>query len=428
MTDDTRTPDDTTPISDPTAYVPFGARADKPQEPVGAENADIPAPAEAGENLPHPEGSDMGGVDGGGAPADAPSIEDSVIVAPAEDVAHKEPAFIPADPIAAAEIAEMEAELTAPTDFPEADPAPKPGAPKDSAFPKWLAGLPTKAQPLATLARWDRPVGIWLLLLPCWMGLAHTRIPTGFAWIDLLWFPLFALGAIAMRGAGCTWNDITDRDIDASVARTAERPLPSGQITLAGAYIFLAAQVAIGFIVWLCLPLDAKIVALLAIPLVVAYPFMKRLTWWPQAWLGFTFNFGVLIAAATAMHVSFSTVVLYLGLVCWTIAYDTIYAILDREDDELIGVRSTARLFGERALLGAFGFHLGAAALIGLGAMIVGAGRIGAITALAFLAHGIWQALYVAKDRDGHSLAAFKSNVWAGGIVVVGFVISALFA
>ena len=229
-----------------------------------------------------------------------------------------------------------------------------------------------------------------------------------------------------MRGAGCTWNDIRDREVDAEVSRTAARPLPAGDITLSEAYIFLAAQVGIGFFVWIFLPFDAKMVALLSIPLVAAYPYMKRITWWPQAWLGFTFNFGALIGAATATSVTGATVVLYLGLVCWTVAYDTIYALQDREDDALVGVKSTARLFGDKVLTGVFVFHMTATALIFLGAYFAGAGRIGALLALAFLAHGIWQVSTLSKDREAFALRMFKSNVWAGAIILGGLVIAAI--
>lgn len=311
------------------------------------------------------------------------------------------------------------------TESSEKDPALGDNIPSDSALPEWLKSLPEQSRPYAALARWDRPVGIWLLLLPCWMGLAQMRIPAGFQWIDLLWIPLFAIGAIAMRGAGCTWNDIQDRDIDAQVARTSARPLPSGDVTLQQAYIFLGAQVAVGFLVWLCLPNDAKIVALLSIPLVAAYPYMKRITWWPQAWLGFTFNFGALVGAATATSVTGATVVLYLGLVCWTVAYDTIYALQDREDDAMLGVKSTARLFGDKVLTGIFVFHLIATALIFLGAYFAGAGRIGALLALAFLGHGIWQVSTLSKQREARALGVFKSNIYAGVIVLVGLVLAA---
>ncbi len=297
--------------------------------------------------------------------------------------------------------------------------------PRDSALPDWLQQLPDQSRPYAALARWDRPVGIWLLLLPCWIGLALMRVPAGFQWIDLIWIVLFAIGAIAMRGAGCTWNDIQDRDVDAEVSRTSARPLPAGDVTLQQAYIFLAAQLGVGFFVWIFLPFDAKIVALLAIPLVVAYPYMKRITWWPQAWLGFTFNFGALVGAATATSVTGATVVLYLGLVCWTVAYDTIYAMQDREDDALVGVKSTARLFGEKVLTGVFVFHMAATALIFLGAYFAGAGRIGAVLALAFLGHGIWQVSTLSRDREAFALSMFKSNVWAGAIILAGLAIAA---
>lgn len=308
----------------------------------------------------------------------------------------------------------------------EPDVQPGRETPADSAFPEWLRGLPERARPFAALARLDRPIGIWLLFLPCWMGLAQMRIPTGFHWIDLFWVFLFAVGAIAMRGAGCTWNDITDREIDGQVERTASRPLPAGEVTLREAYIFLGAQLAIGFLVWLCLPFDAKIVSLLALPLVAIYPYMKRVTWWPQAWLGFTFNFGVLIGAATAANVTGASVVLYLGLVCWTVAYDTIYALQDVEDDALAGVKSTARLFGDKVLTGIFVFQLAATALIAAGALFAGAGRIGAIVGLAFLAHAIWQITRLSKDREARALGVFTSNLGAGLIVLAGLVVAAL--
>lgn len=288
----------------------------------------------------------------------------------------------------------------------------------DSALPDWLTSLPTTAQPYVALARIDRPVGIWLLYLPCLMGLFLMRIQTGPAWIDLWWAILFLIGAVAMRGAGCTWNDITDRKIDAEVARTAARPIPSGAISLQNAYLFLAAQLLVGFLVWLCLPADAKWIAILAVPLVIAYPFMKRITWWPQAWLGFTFNWGLLIGAATAASITGATVIFYLGLVLWTIAYDTIYALQDKEDDALIGVKSTARLFDEKVLTATFMFQLGSTMLLFLGAWFAGAGRIGALLALAFLGHSVWQMTRLAPDREGQALGVFKSNVWVGAALV----------
>ncbi|MEO0816512.1 MAG: 4-hydroxybenzoate octaprenyltransferase [Pseudomonadota bacterium] len=297
-------------------------------------------------------------------------------------------------------------------------------APADSAFPEWLAGLPVWARPYAALSRFDRPIGIWLLALPCWIGLVFTAISSGFTPMIIIWAWLFFIGAIPMRGAGCTWNDIQDRDLDAQVARTAGRPIPSGQVSVQNAYIWFAVQLLAGFFVWIFLPLDAKIIALLAMPLVIAYPHMKRVTWWPQAFLGVVFNVGVLIAAATLDQVRFETILLWLGLVCWTIAYDTIYATQDIEDDALIGIRSTARLFGDQSTLGAFAFHLAAGGFIALAVLIVGAEQMGAITVIAFIAHGAWQAFRQRDKRPTTALAVFKSNIWAGVILVAGFSIA----
>ena len=298
--------------------------------------------------------------------------------------------------------------------------------PADTALPGWLESLPAGWRPYAMLARLDRPVGIWLLFLPCVIGLAFQRLSGGLFLADLAWAALFLIGAAVMRGAGCTWNDITDRDFDAKVSRTARRPIPSGAVTLKQAYTFLLVQLGIGFGVWLLLPGDAKITALLALPLVAVYPFAKRVTWWPQAWLGLTFNWGVLVGAATASVITGPVYILYFGLVLWTVAYDTIYALQDREDDALIGVRSTARLFGKRAVLISFCFHMGAAALIALAGMFNDAGRIGAFTALVFLVHGLWQTMTLKTQGEKAALRVFKSNVWAGALVAAGFLFAAL--
>lgn len=299
--------------------------------------------------------------------------------------------------------------------------------PSDSALPTWFASLPEKSRPYVALARLERPIGFWLLYLPCLMGLFQMRIPTGLQWIDLFWVPAFAIGALAMRAAGCTWNDIRDQDLDAQVSRTASRPLPSGAVTTRQAYMFLAALMAIGLIVWLFLPLDAKLIAIAAAALAVAYPMMKRITQWPQAALGFTFATGVLIGAATGNVVTGASVLLYLGIVCWVVAYDTIYALQDVEDDALIGVKSTALLFGDKVLTATFAFFLFATMLIFLGAYFAGAGRIGAILSLGFLGHAIWQISTLGKP-NGHSnaLMIFKSNKWTGAILVAGFFVAAI--
>lgn len=223
---------------------------------------------------------------------------------------------------------------------------------KDSDKGHWVNRSPLSVRPYLQLSRLDRPVGYWLLALPGWIGLAFATLSHGFAISDLKWAALILIGAIAMRGAGCTYNDIVDQDLDAQVERTALRPLPAGSVTTKQAWIWLFAQCAVGLIVLLCLPRLAQIISLCSIPLVAAYPFMKRITWWPQIWLGMTFNWAVLVAyAAKTGTVSLPLFILYAGLIFWTVAYDTIYACQDIEDDMKIGVKSTARRFGRKVKL-----------------------------------------------------------------------------
>jgi 4-hydroxybenzoate polyprenyltransferase len=224
---------------------------------------------------------------------------------------------------------------------------------KDSDKGHWVNRSPLSLRPYLQLSRLDRPVGYWLLALPGWIGLAFASLSHGFATADLKWAALILIGAIAMRGAGCTYNDIVDQDLDAQVERTALRPLPAGTVTTKQAWIWLFAQCAVGLIVLLCLPRLAQIISLCSIPLVAAYPFMKRITWWPQVWLGMTFNWAVLVAyAAKTETVSLPLFILYAGLIFWTVGYDTIYACQDIEDDMKIGVKSTARRFGDRVKFG----------------------------------------------------------------------------
>ena len=223
----------------------------------------------------------------------------------------------------------------------------------DSAKTHWVNRAPLGIRPYLQLSRLDRPVGYWLLALPGWIGLAFAGLSHGPVWGDLFWALLILIGAVAMRGAGCTYNDIVDQDLDAQVERTALRPLPAGTVTTKQAWTWTFAQIGIGFLVWLCLPLLAKGIALLALPLVAAYPFMKRITWFPQVWLGMTFNWAVLVAyAAKTGTVSTPLFILYLGLIFWTVGYDTIYACQDIEDDAMVGIKSTARKFGGRVKLG----------------------------------------------------------------------------
>jgi len=222
----------------------------------------------------------------------------------------------------------------------------------DSAKTHWVNRAPLRIRPYLQLSRLDRPVGYWLLALPGWIGLSFAGLSHGLVWMDLVWAVLISIGAIAMRGAGCTYNDIVDQDLDAQVERTALRPLPAGTVTTKQAWKWTFAQIGVGFLVWLCLPLLAKGIALLALPLVATYPFMKRITWFPQVWLGMTFNWAVLVAYVIKTGtISTPLFLLYLGLIFWTVGYDTIYACQDIEDDAMVGIKSTARKFGGRVKL-----------------------------------------------------------------------------
>jgi 4-hydroxybenzoate polyprenyltransferase len=292
--------------------------------------------------------------------------------------------------------------------------------------------MPASWQPYLRLSRFDRPIGFWLLALPCYMGQFLGRGGIGFSYLDLLLMTLWAIGAIAMRGAGCSFNDFVDRDIDAKVARTAGRPLPAGLITPKQAIIWTIAQCLVGLLVLLLLPRPAQIIALLALPMVAAYPFMKRITWWPQVWLGLTFNWGVLVGyGAVQGNLDWPSLWLYLACVCWTIGYDTIYAQQDIEDDALVGVKSTARLFGDRARFWVslfyalcVGFALtGAAMAAGRGLAIF----VGACGIVAFGFHLWWQVRAIPKTGIASDpLFLFKSNQVAGLILVGALLVQAL--
>ncbi|WP_299847062.1 4-hydroxybenzoate octaprenyltransferase [uncultured Roseovarius sp.] len=216
----------------------------------------------------------------------------------------------------------------------------------------WVDRLaPPATRPYLRLSRADRPIGTWLLLLPCWWGLLLAMLYDGQARVFDLWiFAGCAIGAFLMRGAGCTWNDITDRHIDGSVARTASRPIPSGQVSVRAALIWLAAQALVSFAILLTFNIAAIGLGVLSLVPVAIYPFAKRFTWWPQVFLGIAFNWGALLAwTAHTGALQWPAVILYLAGIVWTLFYDTIYAHQDAEDDALIGVKSTARLFGENS-------------------------------------------------------------------------------
>lgn len=297
--------------------------------------------------------------------------------------------------------------------------------PADALKQHWTDALPRAWKPYAQLSRLDRPIGWQLLLLPCWMGIAVTRTGYGFFWSDL-WLALaFLAGAVAMRGAGCTYNDILDRDIDAKVERTRLRPLPSGAVTLKAAWAWLLAQCLVGLAVLLVLPRLAQIVALIAIPLVALYPLMKRITWWPQAWLGIVFSWGALVGGAAVTHeagVPLEAIALYAGCIAWTIGYDTIYALQDREDDALVGVRSTARLFASKWRTWTSVFYVLAVALWTVAGAAAGAGVIVAVALSLVGAVLIWPMLQSVDDQSPETaLAAFKRNALIGAFVLLAF-------
>ncbi|HCK83756.1 MAG TPA: 4-hydroxybenzoate octaprenyltransferase [Hyphomonadaceae bacterium] len=297
--------------------------------------------------------------------------------------------------------------------------------PSDALTRHWTDALPRAWKPYAQLSRLDRPIGWQLLLLPSWMGIAIARAGAGFALSDLQLAFAFLIGAIAMRGAGCTYNDILDRDIDAQVERTRLRPLPSGAVRLRGAWLWLVAQCLVGLGVLLTLPRAAQIVALTALPLVALYPLMKRITWWPQAWLGMVFSWGALVggvAASVTPGVPIAVIVLYLGCIAWTIGYDTIYALQDREDDALVGVRSTARLFGDKWRVWTGGFYFAALALWISAALVAGEGLLASAAIMLIGAAFVWPMLRSVDDaRLETALAAFKRNAGIGLLVALAF-------
>ena len=298
----------------------------------------------------------------------------------------------------------------------------------DSVPTSWVDRAPTAIRPYLRLARYDRPVGFWLLAIPCWQGLALASVSTGLDWMDLYWAILFGIGAIAMRGAGCTYNDIVDRDIDAQVARTADRPLAAGTVSLKQAWAFLVAQCLVGLLVLIQLPWPALLTGLGALALVAGYPFMKRITWWPQAWLGLTFNWGVPVAGAAALGTPFAPeiMLLYVANLFWTLGYDTIYACQDMEDDAMVGVKSSARALGGNIPLGVLVFYLACAALAALAGVFAGAGLMFAPAFAIFAAHLLLQARKLDPSDGAECLRRFKANQITGLLLTGAFLLGAL--
>ena len=294
---------------------------------------------------------------------------------------------------------------------------------------------PAWTRPYLRLSRADRPIGTWLLLLPCWWGLGLAALAVGGFTLQHLWIGIgCAIGAFLMRGAGCTWNDITDRDIDGSVERTRSRPIPSGQVSVKQAVVWMAVQALLAFGILLTFHPLAVTLGIGSLLLVCIYPFAKRFTWWPQVFLGLAFNWGALLAwAAATGSLAWPAVALYLAGIAWTLFYDTIYAHQDREDDALIGVKSTARLFGENTAGWLKWFLVASVSLMAIamiGALAPSANALRMVLALggawAFGWHLAWQLRNLDIDDPERCMAQFRSNRDAGLIPVL-FLAIALF-
>jgi 4-hydroxybenzoate polyprenyltransferase len=291
----------------------------------------------------------------------------------------------------------------------------------DSHAPAWT-------RPYLRLSRLDRPIGSWLLLLPCWWSLGLAAVRSA-APVDLRYTILFLIGAFAMRGAGCTWNDIVDRDLDARVERTRSRPIPSGQVSVAGAAAFLVLQALLGLAILLQFNRFTIWLGLASLAVVAIYPFMKRITYWPQIVLGLAFSWGALMGwPAVFGRLDPPALVLYAGAISWVIGYDTIYAHQDREDDALIGIKSTALLFVERTKPMLAIFYAAAVVLIGWAGWSAGGGVVFALGLLAFAGHLAWQVVRLDINDPVLCLALFKSNRDAGLILFAAFILDALVA
>ncbi len=290
----------------------------------------------------------------------------------------------------------------------------------------WVDGFaPAWTRPYLRLARLDRPIGSWLLLMPCWWSAGLAAVHAG-RHVDVWHVVLFFIGAFAMRGAGCTWNDLVDRDLDARVERTRSRPIPSGQVSIAAAAAFLVLQALTGLAVLLQFNAFTVLVGLASLAVVALYPFMKRVTYWPQIVLGLAFSWGALMGwPAVFGKLDLPAFLLFAGSVCWVIGYDTIYAHQDREDDALIGIKSTALLFGERTKPMLAAFYTLAVLLIALAGWTAGAGLIFALGLLGFAAHLGWQIVRLEIDDPAVCLAVFKSNRDAGLILFAALVLEA---
>ena len=290
----------------------------------------------------------------------------------------------------------------------------------------WVDGLaPAFTRPYLRLARLDRPIGSWLLLMPCWWSLGIAGMRAG-ELPRLSHIVLFFIGAFAMRGAGCTWNDLVDRDLDAKVERTRSRPIPSGQVSPRNAALFLVAQALVGLLVLLQFNRFTVFCGFASLGVVAIYPFMKRITYWPQIVLGLAFSWGALMGwPAELERLDWPAIVLYAGSISWVIAYDTIYAHQDREDDLMIGIKSTALLFRERTKPMLIVFYTGAVLLIGAAGVMSHGSAVFLFGLVLFAAHLGWQVWRLDVNDPALCLALFKSNRDAGLLLFAAMLIDA---
>src|SRR4249920_2306330 len=286
---------------------------------------------------------------------------------------------------------------------------------------------PTWSRPYLRLARFDRTIGSWLLLMPCWWSAALAAGISGHLQSLSLTILLFFIGAFAMRGAGCTWNDITDRDLDAKVERTRSRPIPAGQVSVKQAFVFLVAQALVGLAVLLQFNRFAVMTGIASLIIVAVYPFMKRITWWPQIVLGLAFSWGALMGfAVTLGRIDLPAFVLYAGSICWVIGYDTIYAHQDAEDDALIGIKSTARLFGAATHRALVVFYTLAVVLIGAALVLADARWPAWIGLAAFAANLVWQIRRLDITDPALCSRIFRANRDAGLLLFAGLLADAV--